>query len=258
MKKILVMMIIAVLSIVLLTGCGNNSGKIDDDSSLDSVEENTESIAEDTSMATEAATLDGENSVASEEESEPVEETVMHSAEEVMEHTDALIEEYTYNNPEHIKALVIAANLDYITEEDLNTILTTYGYTMEELGVLYDECILDNGNANITSFDYYQGNIESLPEDKDYENRISINKIMLNSEDANLAQWYDSLLYGLSQAKSNNQQCEEFVERIQNCSNEMSYAERTMYSYSCGIYANSLIYTDYLESPYTYYINSNL
>ena len=262
MKKILVMLFVMVLCMAMLTGCGSNAGDNDVIGSSNVVEENTEDSAEDTSMNGETETADSEvidsSESISEEASEIAEETVMFSAEEVMTHIDTLIAEYQYNDPEHIKALVIAANLDYISEEDLNTILAEYRYTLEELVVLFDECILDNGNANMTSFDYYQGNIDSLSEDKDYANRISISKVMLNDDDANLAQWYDSLLYGAAKANTDNDQLGEFLEQIESVHNNLANSERMMYTYTISVYANEILYNDYLENPYTYYINSNL
>lgn len=162
MKKILVMILAVVLCMSVLTGCGSNIENTEVIGSSDAVEENTESSIENASVGTETDMTDSENVTASEEESEITEETVMFSADEVMTHIDTLIAQYTYNDPEHIKALVIAANLDYISEADLDTILTTYGYTMEDLGVLYDECILDNGTSNKISLEYRQGNIEIL------------------------------------------------------------------------------------------------
>lgn len=43
------------------------------------------------------------------EESETVEEMVMFSADEVMAHIDTLIAQYIYNDPKHIKALVVGS-----------------------------------------------------------------------------------------------------------------------------------------------------
>ncbi len=175
MKKILVMMLVVVLCMAMLSGCGSNTGDTDIIGSSDVVEENTESITEDASMSAETDMADREVVNASEEESENVEETVMYSADEVMAHIDTLISQYTYNDPEHIKALVIAANLDYISEKDLDIILTTYGYSMEELFVLYDD---------------------------------------------------------MSNGKVLQEQRKVFDERIQNCSDEMTYVERTTFSYT--------------------------
>ena len=72
-------------------------------------------------------------------------EAINYSAEDVMKLVDELIVKYPYNKPEHIKALVIAANLDYISKEDMDILLETYEYSIEDLGKLYDECVLDNG-----------------------------------------------------------------------------------------------------------------
>ena len=262
MKKILVMLFVMALCIAMLTGCDSNTGDTDVIDSSNVVEENTESSVEDTSMNGETETADGEvidsSESISEEESEVVEEPVMFSADEVMAHIDTLIAEYQYNDPEHIKALVIAANLDYISEEDLNTILTTYDYTMEELGVLYDECILDNGASRKLSTDYSQGNVDSLSIEDKFIHRINLESIMMDLTDKEFVKWYDELLISMSTGDDTPEQREIFVEQVKNCSVEMSYNERTMLCYTCGIFTNSLSYTDYLENPYTYYLNSNL
>lgn len=258
MKKILAIMLAIVLCMSVLTGCGSNTGNTDVIGSSDAVEENTESSVEDASVGTETDMADSENATASEEESEITEEKVMFSADEVMTHIDTLIAQYTYNDSEHIKALVIAANLDYISEADLDTILTTYGYTMEDLGVLYDECILDNGTSNKISLEYSQGNIEILKPEEKYENRVTLESIMLCDFDKEISLWFDSLLIDDSNGNAPYERRSELKERIENCNDELSYAEMVIYSYSWGIYMRNLSYTDYLDNPYTYYINSNL
>lgn len=258
MKKILVMILAVVLCMSVLTGCGSNIENTEIIGSSDAVEENTESSIENASVGTETDMTDSENITASEEESEITEETVMFSADEVMTHIDTLIAQYTYNDPEHIMALVIAANLDYISEADLDTILTTYGYTMEDLGVLYDECILDNGTSNKISLEYRQGNIEILKPEEKYENRVTLESIMLCDFDKEISLRFDSLLIDDSNGNAPYERRSELKERIENCNDELSYAEMVIYSYSWGIYMRNLSYTDYLDNPYTYYINSNL
>ena len=100
-----------------------------------------------------------------------------------MKHIDELTAKYQYNNPEHIKALVIAANLDYISAEDLDIILNTYGYTIEDLAALYDECILDSANALQNSFAWSQGQIDKLTPEQTYEKRITMGDALINEED---------------------------------------------------------------------------
>lgn len=255
MKKILVIMLAVVLCMSVLTGCSSNTGNTDVIGSSDAVEENTESSIENASVGTETDMADTENATASEEESEITEETVMFSADEVMAHIDTLIAQYTYNNPEHIKALVIAANLDYISEEDLDTILTTYGYAMEELGVLYDECILDNAAALNESYKYSQGQIDTLSEEDTYEYRITIEAAMLNKTDAENVKWYDEMLVVRSQGKvGNTEDIVQFRQLVMSLTdNNLSTFERVCYSYAWGILYNELTYAEYLDNPFTAY-----
>ena len=113
----------------MLTGCSNNTEDA----------ETSDAVSEESSESSDVEETDTTDELvnASEESSEVVEETVMYSADEVMAHIDTLIAQFQYDDPENIKCLVIAANLDYISEEELKIILTTYGYTMEELAQMY-------------------------------------------------------------------------------------------------------------------------
>lgn len=250
MKKILVMMLVVVLCMAMLSGCGSNTGDTDVIGSSDTVEENTES-------STEADMTDGEAVATSEEESEIVEETVMFSADEVMAHIDTLITQYTYNNPEHIKALIIAANLDYISEEELDTILTAHGYAMEDLAALYDECILDNGTSLKTSFAYSQGNIDSLSDEEKYENRVTLESAMMNDYDKEIAKWYDTLLIDKSNGYSVFENEKMFIENLEKGVEVSSSVNVTIYSYTCSVRINKLKYSEYLDNPYVNYANVN-
>lgn len=121
---------------------------------------------------------------------------MFYSAEEVITHIDTLIAEYQYNNPEHIIALVIASNLDYITAEDLDIILATYGYTMEELATLYEECLLNSCNSFVDTYHYYRGMNESVSKSQKYDNRVTLSSVMLDDEDKLLASEVDTNLLG--------------------------------------------------------------
>lgn len=247
MKKIIVMMLVIVMSVAVLSGCGNNTGNTDNIGGSDAVSiESTES---------EDITTSEETSV---EESENPDETVMFSADEVMAHIDTLIAQYIYNDPEHIKALVIAANLDYISEEDLGVILTAYGYTMNDLSVLYDECILDNANSYEKSYQYVNGNIDTLLTEEKYTNRITIESIMLNDTDKEMSKWFDELLIDRTVGETTSDRSEKFAEIIKGCGTDLTSAERTIYSYSFGIYTRGGSYEDYLDNSYAYYIDTNM
>lgn len=251
MKKLLAMMFVVVMSIVMLTGCGSDVDDAGNTESSDVVsEENTENSEEEVSDVEETDTEEKEFLDTSEETLEVVEETTMYSADEVMAHIDTLIAQYTYNDPEHIKALVIAANLDYIAEEDLNTILTTYGYSIDELAVVYDDGILDNAAALNESFKYSQGQVDTLAEEDTYEYRITLEVVMLNKIDAENAKWYDEMLVASSRGKDSVDDLIEFRESVMSVTdNNLSTFERVCYSYTWGILYNELTYVEYLDNP---------
>lgn len=125
-----------------------------------------------------------------------------YSAEEVMTLVNDLTAKYTYDNPEFIKALVIAANLDYITAADLDVLLDTYGYSMEDLNAIYNskDGIISVGMAYETSKMIFQGSYIEYDETKDYSKRINLSEVMLNEKDRNLAVEFEktSSTYDLS------------------------------------------------------------
>ena len=132
--------------------------------------------------------------VVSEEVSEDISEEVVeevYSAQEVMTLIDDLTARYQYNDPEHIKALVIAANLDYISAEDLDTLLTTYGYTMDDLSALYDACAMDSNLSMGNTLSYYSGVTDSVSPEQEYTNRIALSAVMLNENDKQFAATFD-------------------------------------------------------------------
>lgn len=259
MKKLLVMMLMVAMSMAMLAGCTSDAENAGGTHASDAVSNETvENVSEEASDVSEtdatADTTSETTGTSSEEETEAVEEVVMYSAEEVMTHIDTLITQYQYNNPEHIKALVIAANLDYISEEDLNTILSTYGYTMEELAIVYDECILDNAVALRESFDYRQGNVDTLTEEGTYKYRITLNAVMLNERDAEAARWYDGILYRTAHSDNTQDDIIKLREIVQSViGSDISGFERICYSYTWGTLYNELNYTDYLDNPFVAY-----
>lgn len=243
MKKVLISMLISIMSAALLTGCASDTETVIGDSVLS---ETTEEISEETPVAPEEVATSEETSI------EEVEEAVIYSADEVMAHIDSLITQYQYNDPEHIKALVIAANLDYISEDDLNTILSTYGYTMEELAVKYDECILDNAAASKETLEYYQGNIDSLPKELKYSNRIEMQAVMMNESDMEVAQRYDIFLQGDASGEMIYDERRRYLDEIENCEDNLTSAKRMVYSYSQGVYYR-LSYPELLDNPFAAY-----
>ncbi len=168
MKKIGMIMLVILMSMAVLTGCTSETENVESDEVSETVSENSSEISEDILPEEESA----------EEVSEEMVEEVDYSAEAVMALIDDLTAKYQYNDPEHIKALVIAANLDYITAEDLDTILNTYGYTMDELATLYDECASDNALSMGDTIKYYSGEVDSVSPEREYANRIALSDVI--------------------------------------------------------------------------------
>lgn len=131
MRKLLVIMLVVSLSVVMLTGCTNSAENVEDTGSEQIVtEEESQVVTEESEVASEEI---------SEESSEEVAEvTVDYSAESVMAKIDEIITACPYDDSEQIKAAVIGVNLEYISDEDLTTLMDTYGYTLEELKDLFD------------------------------------------------------------------------------------------------------------------------
>lgn len=180
MKKIGMIMLVILMSMAVLTGCTSETENVESDEVSETVSENSSEISEDI--------LPEE---VEEESAEEMAEEVDYSAEAVMALCDELTAKYQYNDPEHIKALVIAANLDYITAEDLDTILNTYGYTMDELATLYDECANDNALSMGDTIKYYSGEVDSVSPEREYANRIALSDVMLNESDKEFAVSFD-------------------------------------------------------------------
>ncbi len=176
MKKIGMIMLVILMSIAVLIGCSSEAENVSNDIVSEGASENSSEISED---------------ISSEEVVEEFTEEVDYSAEAVMALIDDLTAKYQYNDPEHIKALVIAANLDYIKAEDLDTILNTYGYTMDELATLYDECARDNALSIGDTIKYYNGTVNSISPDQEYANRITLVDVMLNDSDKEFAVSFD-------------------------------------------------------------------
>lgn len=250
MKKLLVMMFVVVMSIVMLTGCGSDVEDAGSGETSEIVsEENIENSEAEVSGVVETDTEENETLDVSEENSEIVEEITMYSADEVMAHIDTLIAEYQYNDPEHIKALVIAANLDYIAEEDLNTILATYGYTMDNLSILYEECLMDACISHVDTNTYYYGINNSVSVSQEYGNRITLSAVMLNETDKVIASEVDTNLIG---SAHNDADCTteviNFFNTIPN-----NTAEKVMNAFAYTVYTGE----SSKYNPYNDYLNSN-
>ena len=183
-RSLVAVIMMLCMSLSLLVGCGGEEAVNDEVSSEAS------SVAEDVNSETNESEA-SESEEVSEVESEEVVEEEFYSAQDVMALIDELTGKYQYNDPEHIKALVIAANLDYIKAEELDSILATYGYTMEELSDLYNECANDNALSMGDTIKYYSGEVDSVSPEREYANRIALSDVMLNESDKEFAVSFD-------------------------------------------------------------------
>ena len=177
-RSLVAVIMMMCMSLSLLVGCSGEeavNGEVSSESS---------SVTEDVNSET------NESEEVSEVESEEVVEE-FYSAQDVMALIDELTGKYQYNDPEHIKALVIAANLDYIKAEELDSILATYGYTMEELSDLYNECASDNALSMGDTIKYYRGDVDSVSPEREYDNRIALADVMLNESDKQFVATFD-------------------------------------------------------------------
>ena len=183
-RSLVAIILMMCMSLSLLVGCGGNEAVNEEVSS------EVSSVTEDVNSEVNVSEA-SESEEVSEVESEEVVEEEFYSAQEVMDLIDELTGKYQYNDPEHIKALVIAANLDYIKVEELDTILATYGYTMEDLSALYDECVMDSLDSLGDTMEYYSGIADGISPEQDYDNRIALADVMLNGCDKQLAASFD-------------------------------------------------------------------
>ncbi len=230
------------MSLSLLVGCGGNEVVNDEVSSESST------VTEDVNSETNESEAN-ESEEVSEVESEEVVEEEFYSAQDVMDLIDELTGKYQYNDPEHIKALVIAANLDYIKAEELDTILATYGYTMEDLSALYDECAMDSYASAWDTRSYYSGVIDSILPEQDYDNRIVLADVMLNESDKQLAASLDETSRLIVHHGSNSESVAVLSEI--SCTEYSTSGEHVVVNFAYIHYEGEV-----MENPYATYQNT--
>lgn len=236
MKKLVIIMAALIMSMAMLVGC---TGSTEDAQATDSQEPvSTEAESE--------VNSEEESEVVSEDISEEVSEEVVvdYSAEAVMDLIDDLIAKYPNENPEHIKSAVIGANIDYIAEEDLNTILTAYGYTLEELNVLFGEYAKELKECFELTYYYRHGDIE--PE-VIFEDRMSLDEVMMNPED------YEYTLLGYDIYDDRYEHVGEIAQQCNNIHQD-AVADGTLTS---GMKVSDVLWIDPASTPYDKYINAN-
>lgn len=242
MKKLVIIMSTFIMSMAMLVGCTGGTEDAEAAGSQEPVSTEAESEVnseEESEVVSEDISEEG-----SEEVSEEAEEAVDYSAEAVMALVDDLIAKYPNENPECIKSVVIGANIDYITEDDLNTILTAYGYMLEDLNVLFGEYIGDLMSCFVLTFGYHQGGDE--PEVL-FDDRMPLYEVMLNKKD------YDYELLGYNIYDDKYEPDNEVVNQYGNIY-QNSVAEGTQTS---GMKVSGALWIDQAITPYDKYINVN-
>ena len=192
-KKILSCILVMSFMAIMFVGCGNEDAVKEEESSSEN------SFISEESVISEEVSEENSETVSEEINEEAVE--VDYSADTVMALCDELAEKYVYDDPEYIKSLVIAGNLDYITEEDLNTILTTWGYTMEDLAAIYEEGINAAADAYIITHYHKEGSAIEFNDEVNYANRILFQEVLLNPKDKELAVPFDECAIANNGAK---------------------------------------------------------
>ena len=235
-KMVLVPATFALAAGLALTGCGD----------ADALEPNTQTSEIVSEVVSEEPTEEI-SEVVSEETTEIVDETD-YSAEAVMALVDSLTETYKYDDPEHIKAAVIAANLDYITAEDLDTLLNTYGYSMETINEAYIGFLTEHANDFHSTHDYYNGEVETpVSAERDYQNNMNLSDIMLNKDDKIFAEQVDDLMGQFSLANGDNEVM------IMTMNMETDNNAQNL----CTSYIKEVCYCIITETPFEKYQNVN-
>lgn len=247
MKKNILLVVLTLAFVASFAGCGKT-------------EPVETPVASEPASSSEVASEEVSSEEVSEEASSE-EVIVSYSADAVMKLVDELIAEYQYNNPEHIKALVIAANLEYITAEDLDTLLTIYGYSMDDLATLYDEFLVSNSDALVKSLMKSQGQLDELLPEETYENRIRMQDVMIDPTTAEFCVEYDEMLIRMSNGKSEfNEEAQDkvynFVTNLP-ADGKISNFDNFVYGYTLGMWQGVETAEMYFVNPYVYYQNAN-
>lgn len=176
MKKVVILMFVTVISAALFISCGSETESAEniDVSNVASDELESEVVLEDASEPVSEA-------VSEEVSEETSGEEVDYLADSVMALIDELIAKYPIENPDHIKAAVLIANLDNIEETEIEIIFNIYGYDYEMIDNLYAEYLTVLHNSIACNFAVSQGNMdEEVLAQADFLERMPITEIVLN------------------------------------------------------------------------------
>ncbi len=233
MRKLLVIMLVVSLSVVMLTGCTNSAENVEDTGSEQiGTEEESQVVTEESEVASEEI---------SEESSEEVAEvTVDYSAENIMALCDKLEEKYPVENPDHIRATMIMANLDHISEEDLEVLFSTYGYDYAKLETLFIEYLDVLYTSVSAGFRVSQGVLDQEVIDQaDFLERMPITEVVLEAEDMEFAEYCYSVLE--DQEAGNGINADEMNKKFEEVfySVDCSFAEAVSINYTfCALYGS--------------------
>ena len=171
MKKLVVIILAIVMSVAMLIGCTNEAESADNNSTSE-----VESSQEESKVISEEIVSE-EDSV---EVSEEVDETD-YSGESVMSLADDLIAKYPEENADYIRALVIAMNIDHMESADVETVMTTYGYTFEQLNENFVAILEIKNELCQTRERYMVGDVDTY---EPYEDHILLNECCLNPDES--------------------------------------------------------------------------
>lgn len=244
MRKLLVIMLVVSLSAVMLTGCTNSAENVEDTGSEQiATEEESQVISEEESEVVSGEVSETESENSSEEVSEEV--IVDYSAENIMALCDKLEEKYPIENPDHIRATMIMANLDHISEEDLEVLFSTYGYDYAKLETLFIEYLDVLYTSVFAGFRVSQGVLDQEVIDQaDFLERMPITEVVLEAEDMELAEYCYSVLVG--EVSRNGVDPDEMNKKFEEVfySDECSFADAVAINYTCGGLYGSEFYSN--------------
>lgn len=241
-RSLVAIILMLCMSLTLLVGCaGDEAVNGTNNSEVSLVVEDVNAEVSESEVASETDSEVNEEE-STETVSEETIEEVDYSAEAIMGLVDDLIVKYPNENPEYIKAAVIAANLDYISEEDLNAILTEYEYTLEDMSVLYTEYVTYAHDAYEGTSAYYQGDIEP---DVYFDTIMPFYEVTMNGKDRQ----YMELCYDCRDERY------RIIAEVNDQYNKMYYDAIDKGTYSSGMMVCDAVWIDPTLNPYEQYAN---
>ena len=193
-RSLVAIILMMCMSLSLLVGCGGDEVVNEEVSSeVSSVTEDVNSEVNVSEEVSASGSEENEEAVSEEESSEVIEE-VDYSADAVMGLIDELIAKYPDENADYIKALVIAMNLDYMSREDVEAVMSTYGYSFEQLNENFVAALEVKRDAFELRGAYMTGNVDEY--EIRYEDGIMVYECCLNPDEYTyLNQFEDTIAF---------------------------------------------------------------